>query len=272
MLRLIVLVLLLLAPTEYARSISITDLPSQLQACISSNDCIVDTGGPVVTIGQMEAYSFSDNLQGSPVSGYALRYLLLPPSSEDSSSGSTAYSDDIWLTVQSIYDLSLDSNPVTVYTDTVSPQPNNILFGDSNGLDIDISMTNAALSSGSGFELSALDANNIEIYQANMNLQSDMGGNALLPCAAEGCSATADLNLIYLSYVQSGSTANLQFNPGDSRSLLYELTSGYDEAPENGGYFTSQSYYVAAVPIPAAAWLFGSGLLGLIGISRRNKV
>lgn len=27
----------------------------------------------------------------------------------------------------------------------------------------------------------------------------------------------------------------------------------------------------AAVPIPAAVWLFGSGLLGLIGISRRNK-
>ena len=28
---------------------------------------------------------------------------------------------------------------------------------------------------------------------------------------------------------------------------------------------------LAPVPIPAAAWLFGSGLLGLIGIARRNK-
>jgi len=28
----------------------------------------------------------------------------------------------------------------------------------------------------------------------------------------------------------------------------------------------------SAVPIPAAAWLFGSGLLGLIGIARRKKV
>jgi hypothetical protein len=27
----------------------------------------------------------------------------------------------------------------------------------------------------------------------------------------------------------------------------------------------------AAVPVPAAAWLFGSGLLGLIGVSRRKK-
>ncbi|MEE8427904.1 MAG: VPLPA-CTERM sorting domain-containing protein [Gammaproteobacteria bacterium] len=27
----------------------------------------------------------------------------------------------------------------------------------------------------------------------------------------------------------------------------------------------------SAVPIPAAGWLFGSGLLGLIGIARRKK-
>jgi len=27
---------------------------------------------------------------------------------------------------------------------------------------------------------------------------------------------------------------------------------------------------VGAVPVPAAAWLFGSGLLGLIGIARKN--
>jgi hypothetical protein len=28
---------------------------------------------------------------------------------------------------------------------------------------------------------------------------------------------------------------------------------------------------VAAVPVPAAVWLFGSGLLGLIGVARRKK-
>jgi len=267
MLRIIVLMLFLLTPIEYARSISITDLPSQLQSCMGSGDCIVDTSVPFLAFGQMEAYSFADNLLGSPVTGYALRYSLLPPSGE----GSTPYGGELWLTVQSSYDLSLDSNLVTVYTDTVSPQPNNILFGDSNGLDIDVAMSNTALLSGSGFELGGLDANNMVIYQANMSLQSDFGGDALLPCAAEGCSATADLNLIYINYVQSGNTATLQINPGDSRSLLYELTSGYDESPENGGYFTSQAYYVAAVPLPPAVWLFGTGLLSLVGMARRKK-
>ena len=28
---------------------------------------------------------------------------------------------------------------------------------------------------------------------------------------------------------------------------------------------------IAAVPVPAAVWLFGSGLLGLVGVARRKK-
>ena len=39
------------------------------------------------------------------------------------------------------------------------------------------------------------------------------------------------------------------------------------------GPFTGFSPYfqVNAVPIPAAAWLFGSGLLGLVGVARRRR-
>lgn len=36
--------------------------------------------------------------------------------------------------------------------------------------------------------------------------------------------------------------------------------------------FDYRNAYVSAVPIPAAVWLFGSGLLGLIGVARRKKL
>ena len=44
--------------------------------------------------------------------------------------------------------------------------------------------------------------------------------------------------------------------------------------PIDGGYVTQfyiDGINVSAVPAPAAVWLFGSGLLGLVGIARRNK-
>jgi hypothetical protein len=28
---------------------------------------------------------------------------------------------------------------------------------------------------------------------------------------------------------------------------------------------------VSAIPVPAAVWLFGSGLIGLVGVARRRK-
>ena len=36
-------------------------------------------------------------------------------------------------------------------------------------------------------------------------------------------------------------------------------------------YLDDASLTVTAVPVPAAVWLFGSGLLGLVGIARRKK-
>ena len=31
------------------------------------------------------------------------------------------------------------------------------------------------------------------------------------------------------------------------------------------------NFTITAVPVPAAVWLFGSGLIGLVGIARRKK-
>jgi len=44
----------------------------------------------------------------------------------------------------------------------------------------------------------------------------------------------------------------------------------FDLNPVAGGGFEGE-LSVNAVPVPAAVWLFGSGLIGLIGVARRKK-
>jgi hypothetical protein len=53
-----------------------------------------------------------------------------------------------------------------------------------------------------------------------------------------------------------------QGNPGPYLSVARFQSTGPDQ---NG------SDWVGAVPVPAAVWLFGSGLLGLVGIARRRR-
>lgn len=50
---------------------------------------------------------------------------------------------------------------------------------------------------------------------------------------------------------------------------IFTTTSGVDYESVTAGGFAS--FTVTAIPVPAAIWLFGSGLLGLAGISRHQK-
>ena len=82
----------------------------------------------------------------------------------------------------------------------------------------------------------------------------------------------------------SGPFTNLQANWYWSGTTYAPLSGaewifGFDTGDQSAAVATSNAYYamavrtgdVATVPIPAAAWLFESGLLGLIGVARRHK-
>ena len=45
---------------------------------------------------------------------------------------------------------------------------------------------------------------------------------------------------------------------------------GVDPVPMDNGVFIGSTIAVNAVPVPAAAWLMGSGLIGLIGVARKK--
>lgn len=84
----------------------------------------------------------------------------------------------------------------------------------------------------------------------------------------------------------AGSSLTCSSGGGCSASFLFPLTFGPTGGPAVAGniginnIFTLtagdtvhlESYFeVTAVPVPAAIWLFGSGLLGLVGMARRKK-
>jgi hypothetical protein len=71
------------------------------------------------------------------------------------------------------------------------------------------------------------------------------------------------------------SEARLEMN-GDSgdQSQTLSTTLAFSVFMQEGDVvdmFAEGGAEVSAIPIPAAAWLFGSGLIGLVGISRRKK-
>ncbi len=74
------------------------------------------------------------------------------------------------------------------------------------------------------------------------------------------------------------SLADLESNPFVELNITSTegiYISGPDKGDETSGGFTQSKQWqvsgVNPIPIPAAAWLFGSALIGLIGVARRKK-
>jgi len=76
-----------------------------------------------------------------------------------------------------------------------------------------------------------------------------------------------DLTLVQLSSGSYDFAANLLYDTG---SLKGDLTGGRLEGIGGIDSLGAKLGAVAVVPVPAAVWLFGSGLIGLIGIARRK--
>jgi hypothetical protein len=106
---------------------------------------------------------------------------------------------------------------------------------------------------------------NVFIVQVNT-------GDSILADTVQGCNG---LGCGFLGTNTTGNVPDAGVNIGGPPDGLYsQVGSVYID---NGGFFvvdgtgffaTSLTVYVA--PVPAAVWLFGSGLLGLVGMARRK--
>jgi hypothetical protein len=90
------------------------------------------------------------------------------------------------------------------------------------------------------------------------------GGNTLGETRLE----TTSLGLNWGSY-----TVSLLIDPSwNEKTLEFGFKSAAKNYSPSGGYYDNLSLTgTSAVPVPAAVWLFGSGLLGLVGVARRSN-
>ena len=76
-----------------------------------------------------------------------------------------------------------------------------------------------------------------------------------------------------IDFASNGKFTGFYFNSGEIQGTMNYLTGSLPSPTGFGGNITSGTASItgSAVPIPAAIWLFGSGLVGLVGIRRRFK-
>lgn len=91
-------------------------------------------------------------------------------------------------------------------------------------------------------------------------IRMEMEGYAAAGSKGLGANASATFDLGHSAYW--GGITSIMVN---GEAIPFTLTS-------QSGHDWTQSSIPTTVPIPAAAWLLGSGLLGLIGVARRKRV
>lgn len=78
------------------------------------------------------------------------------------------------------------------------------------------------------------------------------------------------LKLPNMDVVQTIGTIIVNLDAPGQGTIDLSVNTLYDFPDVTNGAITLENAIVNAVPVPAAVWLFGSGLIGLIGVARRK--
>ena len=197
-------------------------------------------------------------------------------------------------TLQLDFDISFGdpTDPDTAAPD--GPGPWMTAFFDDGGTAGSVTLTLSVAGSVGGAEVSEVYLNvDDTIGGANLTITPAGGTGPAANSISKGTDAfKADADGWYDILFSLPPPGSDRFEAGET--LIYDITatglvassfnflSTPDPVDPNGPFLGaakfqstgdgSQSDWVGAVPVPAAVWLFGSGLLGLIGVARRRKV
>ncbi len=259
----------LLATTTHAIVIYPNDLPSAISSSNCPN-CYVDTTSfidlPYMSVFYMTSYKASS---GTYEQSRLIRHKLQSNSKLTSianrldSNGNTIttttitpYQGYLWMEAPVAILNPNSPHQFNIYTDKITPDPDKSpinLYNDAPSTWSFTMPTRSVLAGGASHYDSGHDG--ISYYQTgNLSVL-----NGLFTCIE--CSINVKLNLIGLDY--SSGIAN--FYGDDHRGLLLQYDDYF------GSFGKTRNFSVSAVPLPAASWLFLSGLMGLLGLSRRRK-
>ena len=155
-------------------------------------------------------------------------------------------------------ELSLNQN--TMYVDALTLQQQKISaadLGSTWSFSFDAKQGNIAGTSSASAWIRAVDI-----------VRDTTSGKQTTTILDEQLLDTTSLGLNWGSYEVS-----LYIEPSwENKILQFGVKSAATDRTPSGVYYDNFNLTgTPAVPVPAAAWLFGSGLLGLIGVARRGK-
>lgn len=258
-----VLFLTLSALPFAAKAVTVSELPTTIQSCITAGSCGVNFSSSYSS-DKVSAFQIHDaSTLGTGVGDWLMRYQLVPPTGETHFDGYTGVTQTsnfdgyLWMRVKGQYSASELAHPVTLFLDKVNPVPGSF-FGQSG--DLSLFMTTADLLAGGAYRqtLNSADYGNYD--------KGSLSGE--LPGPPLDSQISAQLNLLQLKYLSVGSSiAMTYFDLSDARGLVYSQNMSEVYFPSS----TTQAFYISAVPEPQASWMFGIGLLAVFSATRRDR-
>lgn len=153
--------------------------------------------------------------------------------------------------------------------------------------------TSVAQSSSQPSAIASFDFNNggtwVNTYTAAAATQAGVAGGGPVPTGTVGSGATiangdainVDLSSFFANWngndfnqgnaAATGTVSNVAGNNFDFVLDWTSLIVGPPFGGQTGTWHLTGTGSVAPIPLPAAVWLLGSGLLGMVGVARRKK-
>lgn len=234
-----------------------SDLPSELQNCFLSGDCVAAITPRGQWTSDFEttgaaAFSYQQWNGSSYDSRWLMRYdLLVPPGTMTGTA---------WVSTLNSYNIAgSDMHSFSLYYGNTASPPLTLTLNDTD------------LADGSAFrsQVAAWIETEPGVFEFGSIASGDLSGIDLPLCLAENCGSSAYFNLLHMDFAGG----MFSFDPYDSRGRLFSTHQWYDCGSEDcGGYSATQSMYVHAVPVPAALPLMIGGLAAMGAAAHRRRV